>query len=218
MGKAVVVNISPYPVGKQFDFGYFEVPGCPASRAYSSMAIEDRRSMKDYGDGRYEPMRITGEEIARDLAETWKEHGVFVSSQEVPTEEEVEAARERRLAWYREIYSEAADSWTRYKQYRLINDRQRDAARELLKVGEISEAPEWMKASGHETGHMVCPACGGEIRVGVAVCRHCGAILDEARAQTYRLTSGWTPAPDSQAEESEPRKGESVARPGRNRG
>ncbi len=218
MGKAVVVNINPYAVGKQFDFGYFEVPGCPPSRAYSSMAIEDRRSMKDYGEGRYEPMRITGEEIARDLAETWKEHGVFVSVQEAPSEEELEAARGRRLAWYREIYSEGADSWTRYKQYRLINDRQRDAARELLKVGEISEPPEWMKASGHETGHMGCPACGGEIRVGVAVCRHCGAILDEARAQAYRLMSGWPSVPDSQAEGTEPRKGEGVGRPGRNRG
>ncbi len=218
MGRAVVVNINAYPVGKQFDFGYFEVPGCVPSKAYSSMAIEDRRSMKDYGDGRYEPMRIGGEEIARDLAETWKEHGVFVSSREVPTEEELKAARERRLAWYREIYAEAADSWIRYKQHRLINDRQRDAARELLRVGEISEAPEWMKASGEETGHMGCPACGGEIRVGVAVCRHCGAILDEARAQIYRLMGGPILAPDFEAEGSEPKGGERVVRPGRSRG
>lgn len=217
MGKAVVLNINPYPVGKQFDFGYFEVSACPPSEAYSSLTIEDRRSMKDYGDGRYEPMSVPGEEIARDLAESWRDHGVFVSLRDVPSEQELEAARERRLAWFREIYSEAADSWMRYKQYRLINDRQRDAARELLRVGEIPEPPEWLQASGPESGYVMCPACGGEIRVGVAVCRHCGAILDEARARTYRLGSG-SPAGDSQAEGSAMKQAEAIARPGRDRG
>lgn len=217
MGKAAVVNINRYPVGKQFDFGYFEVPGCSGLQPYSSLVIEDRRSMKDYGDGRYEPIKVPGEEIARDLAETWKDHGVFVSVNKVPTDTELEAARNRRLAWYREIYTEAVDSWTRYKQYRLINDRQRDAARELLKVGEIAELPEWVQASGPETGRMGCPACGGEIRYGAAVCRHCGAILDEPRAQSYGLAGkGRSVGPQEGGFESN--RGEIGVRLGRDRG
>lgn len=222
MGKAIVVNINAYPVGKQFDFGYFEVPACPPSESYSCLVIGDRRSMKDYGDGRYEPLSVPGEEIARDLAGTWENHGVFVTLREAPTEAELAAARERRLEWYREIYAEAADSWTRYKQYRLINDRQRDAARELLRVGEISESPEWLQASGPETGYGMCPACGGEIRVGVAVCRHCGAILDETRARNYRLGAASSPAaplptPGSDMSQAEARP-EASGRAGRNRG
>ncbi len=218
MGRAIVVNINPYPVGKQFDFGYFEVPARPPSESYSYLMVEDRRSMKDYGDGRYEPLSVSGEDIARDLAETWKDHGVFVTLREVPSQPELAAARERRLVWYREIYAEAADSWTRYKQYRLINDRQRDAARELLRVGEISESPEWLQASGPETGYAMCPACGGEIRVGVAVCRHCGAILDETRARNYRLGSVLPPAAPLPTQGSEMSQAEAPPRPGRNRG
>jgi hypothetical protein len=35
-----------------------------------------------------------------------------------------------------------------------------------------------------------CPACGEKVKIGVAVCKHCGAILDEDKAAKHGLGAG----------------------------
>jgi transcription initiation factor TFIIIB Brf1 subunit/transcription initiation factor TFIIB len=35
-----------------------------------------------------------------------------------------------------------------------------------------------------------CPACGEKVKIGAAVCKHCGAILDEDKAAKHGLDAG----------------------------
>ena len=35
-----------------------------------------------------------------------------------------------------------------------------------------------------------CPACGEKVKLAVAVCKHCGAILDAEKAAKHGLGSG----------------------------
>jgi len=46
-----------------------------------------------------------------------------------------------------------------------------------------------------------CPVCGEPVKVGVAICRHCGAVLDEAKAARYGVPlRAVAPAPPASAD------------------
>jgi len=63
----------------------------------------------------------------------------------------------------------------------LISDVQRRAARHLgldrpwlVKIAPMQE----------------CPVCGEPVKMGVALCRHCGAVLDEGKAARFGVLRG----------------------------
>jgi hypothetical protein len=157
-------------------------PGGPEGAAlpYSLLLITARGDAIDLGDNRRFPFTISAREIAEDLLQDLRDHGVFVCAGPRPTESELSAARDRRDAFYHQLVADGDSMWARGHSFREISDLHRRAAIALGIEREWAYVPVRMAD---------CPACGEKVKPGVAVCRHCRAILDPERAAKHGLTS-----------------------------
>jgi ribosomal protein L32 len=192
--RAVVANLSDQEYFSNLaTLGSYTVPARPESRsfgtgpgvAYSLSTVFGRWELFDLGDGRKGEKYWTAQEIAQSvLAEhnpdaDLRRFGVFLCSGAAPTEEEISAAQARQDAFYMEQIQQADLVYSRTPHRPdAITDVQRRAARALgidrpwlVKMSPMSE----------------CPACGDSVRAGAAVCRHCGAILDEEKAARFGI-------------------------------
>jgi len=108
--------------------------------------------------------------------------GVFLCAAETPLDQELSEAEARRTAFFREQVEQADALYARApNRPELISDVQRRAARHLgldrpwlVKIAPMQE----------------CPVCGEPVRIGVALCRHCGAVLDEGKAARFGVLRG----------------------------
>lgn len=154
-----------------------------AARPYSLLLITARGDALDLGDNRRFPFTISAREIAEDLLQDLRDHGVFVCAGPRPTEGELAAARDRRDAFYHQLVADGDAMWARGHSFREISDLHRRAAIALGIEREWAYVPVRMAD---------CPACGEKVKPGVAVCRHCRAILDPERAAKHGLTPSGT--------------------------
>jgi hypothetical protein len=130
------------------------------------------------GDNRRFPFLITAREIADDLLQDLQDHGMFVCSGPRPSDEELTAATERRDSYYHRLIGEGDTMWARGHSYREISDLHRRAAIAMGIEREWAYVPMRMSE---------CPACGEKVKTGVAVCKHCHAILDADKAAKHGL-------------------------------
>lgn len=161
-----------------------EGTGRPA-QPYSLLLISARGDAIDLGDNRRFPFTISAREIADDLLQDLRDHGVFVCAGPRPTEGELAAARERRDAFYQQLVADGDSMWARGHSFREISDLHRRAAIALGIEREWAFVPVRMAD---------CPACGEKVKPGVAVCKHCRAILDPERAAKHGLTVPGAPS------------------------
>ena len=142
------------------------------------LLITSRGDAIDLGDSRRLPFTISAREIAEDLLQDLHDHGIFVCAGLRPTAEELTTATERRDAYYHRLIGEGDTLWARGHSFREISDLHRRAAMTLGVEREWAYVP--MRTSD-------CPACGEKVKSGVAVCRHCHAILDREKAAHHGL-------------------------------
>lgn len=166
--------------------GVYHIPACakatPESPApYALLLISSRGDVIDLGDGRRLPFQITAHEIAVDLLQDLHDHGIFVCDGARPTPEELATATARRDAYYHRLIGEGDTLWARGHSFREISDLHRRAAMTIGVEREWAYVP--MRLSD-------CPACGEKVKAGVAVCRHCHAILDAEKAAKHGLPAG----------------------------
>jgi len=169
--------------------GVYHIPACAKPQPYALLLITSRGDVIDIGDGRRLPFAISAREIADDLIQDLQDHGIFVCAGARPTDAELTAATARRDAYYHRLIAEGDTLWARGHSFREISDMHRRAALALGVEREWAYVPMRL---------MDCPACGEKLKPGVAVCKHCGAILDEAKAAQHGLgqgTSAKRPAP-----------------------
>ena len=117
-------------------------------------------------------------EIAADLTQDLDVQGIFMCAGARPSKEEIAAAQTRRQDWYQQLVSEADTMWARGHSYREISDMHRRAALSLGIEREWAFVPQKM---------IECPACGENLKPHVAVCKHCGAVLDAEKAAKHGL-------------------------------
>jgi len=158
--------------------GVYHIPACPKGEAYALLLLSSRGDVIGLGDNRRFPFTITAREIADDLLQDLGDHGVFVCAGARPSEEELAAAAERREAYYHRLILDGDTMWARGHSYREISDMHRRAAIALGVEREWAYVP--MKMSE-------CPVCGEKVKLGVAVCKHCHAVLDAERAAKHGL-------------------------------
>ena len=179
--------------------GVYHIPACPKKiaseeqedltvrtpensestlRPYALLLITSRGDAIDLGDSRRLPFTISAREIAEDLLQDLHDHGIFVCEGPRPTSEELTTATERRDAYYHRLIAEGDTLWARGHSFREISDLHRRAAMTLGVEREWAYVP--MRMSD-------CPACGEKVKTGVAVCRHCHAILDKEKAAKHGL-------------------------------
>jgi hypothetical protein len=164
--------------------GVYHIPACAKKseeapgQPYALLLITSRGDAIDLGDSRRLPFTISAREIAEDLLQDLHDHGIFVCAGPRPTDEELTAATERRDAYYHRLIGEGDTLWARGHSFREISDLHRRAAMTLGVEREWAYVP--MRMSD-------CPACGEKVKSGVAVCRHCRAILDPEKAAKHGL-------------------------------
>jgi hypothetical protein len=183
---AVLANISDQEFfSNQATLGSYTVPARAAGEPYSLLSLFGRREMYDMGDDRKGEKYWTAKEIAQSvLAEhnpdaDLRRFGVFLCAGAHPTEQELTAAQARQDSFYLEQIHQADITYSRTPQRPdSITDVQRRAARALgidrpwlVKLAAMSE----------------CPACGGTVKAGAAICRHCGMIMDEEKAAKFGI-------------------------------
>ena len=161
--------------------GVYHIPACAKGEAYALLLLTSRGDALDLGDNRRFPFTISAREIAVDLLQDLQDHGVFVCAGARPAAEELTAARERRDAFYHRLIGEGDTMWARGHSFREISDLHRRAAISLGVEREWAYVPMRMND---------CPACGEKVKHGVAVCKHCSAILDAEKAAKHGLGLG----------------------------
>jgi hypothetical protein len=152
-------------------------PGGPV-QPYALVLITSRGDVIDIGDGRRLPFAISAREIADDLVQDLQDHGIFVCAGARPTDSELTAAAARRDAYYHRLIAEGDTLWARGHSFREISDMHRRAALSIGVEREWAYVPMRL---------VDCPACGEKLKPGVAVCKHCGAILDREKAAQHGL-------------------------------
>lgn len=160
--------------------GVYHIPACPRGEPYALLLLSARPDALDLGDNRRFPFVISAREIADDLLQDLQDHGIFVCAGPRPAKDELAEAAARRDAFYFRLVTEADVMWARGHSYREISDLHRRAAIALGMEREWAYVPVRM---------VDCPACGEKVKPGVAVCKHCHAILDTAKAAQHGLAA-----------------------------
>jgi hypothetical protein len=158
--------------------GVYHIPACPKGEAYALVLITPRGDALDLGDNRRFPFTISAREIAEDLLQDLHDHGVFVCAGPRPSPQELAASISRRDTYYHRLVSDGDTMWARGHSFREISDLHRRAAIALGVEREWAYVPTRMAE---------CPACGERVKPEVAVCKHCGAILDAEKAAKHGL-------------------------------
>ena len=191
--QAVIANITEQSYTAHRTYGTFRISGRAAGEEFALTRVTPRTAVMDYGDKRILPLAITAREIADDLCREVNsdagEHsflGVFVCAADVPTEDELRAARSRLEEFYRALVAAADREWERSHSFLFIHDVQRRAA------GHLGLNKEWYYQA-RETAE--CPGCGERVKPGVAKCKSCGAILDHEKALALGLLQPSAEAP-----------------------
>jgi hypothetical protein len=166
--------------------GVYHIPACAKGDTHALLLITSRGDVIDLGDGRRLPFSISAREIADDLLQDLHDHGLFVCAGARPTTEELAAAVTRRDAYYHRLIAEGDTLWARGHSFREISDLHRRAAMAIGAEREWAYVP--MRLSD-------CPACGEKVKSGVAVCKHCRAILDAEKAAQHGLRGAAAPDP-----------------------
>lgn len=174
--QASIASVSDQDFYITRTYGVFHIPARPKSEEYAIVFVTPRGDAIDLGDNRRFPFVISPREIAEDIIQDLQRHGIFVCAAERPSQAELASARDVRDAWYRQLVVEADEMWARGHSYREISDMHRRAAMAMKLEREWAYVPQ---------RSVECPACGEKLKVGVALCKHCGATLDADRAAKY---------------------------------
>lgn len=173
-----IVNIGDQQWVLTRTYGSYIIPACPKGERCATLRIEGRVDRADIGDKRYSEFYFSAKQIAGDLVADLADHGVFVAAGDEPADEEISAARARLTEFYKKLVFEADMEWGRHHNYTLLSDLHRRAAFALGIEKEWAYVPEAL---------VDCPACGGKVKPRVAVCTHCGAVLDREKAEQFGL-------------------------------
>jgi hypothetical protein len=158
--------------------GVYHIPACAKGEPCALLLVTSRGDVIDLGDNRRLPFTTSAREIAHDLIQDLHDHGVFVCAGARPTADELAAATARRDAYYHRLIAEGDTLWARGHSYREISDMHRRAAMSLGVEREWAYVPMHLQE---------CPACGEKVKAGVAICKHCHAILDAEKAAQHGL-------------------------------
>ncbi|HEY7855793.1 MAG TPA: hypothetical protein VIC32_05070 [Terriglobales bacterium] len=181
-----IVNLQPFAVTVNLgELGVVALPPASENEPLQKLVIKDYRfSMRDLGDGNFTPVSILPSEIAKEVVREYGETGgvFWYEGDGDPKAADVAAARERQMEWYRKLYQQGVDSWSRYHQHKMLTDRQRDAARALVRSGDVAELPEWVTMTRAQSDRRPCPMCGEDIKIVAKVCRFCRSTVEPFEA------------------------------------
>lgn len=168
-------------------YGCYLIKGIADGQAFTSMKIQGRLEHIDQGDEKYTQQITDASEIAADLAGQANDGilvpegiesfmGVFVSPTEEPSAKLLAAMTEKLMAFWVAQVQLGDQFWDDPKDHKNISSLMRRAAK------ATRQTRPWT----YEVKSMTtCPACSSSIPHGLAICKDCGALLDEEKARKY---------------------------------
>jgi len=122
--------------------GVYHIPARATGEPYALVTITSRGDALDLGDNRRFPFTISARDIAEDLLQDLREHGIFVCAGERASAEELASATARRDAYYHQLISEGDTMWARGHSFREISDlhRRGDRTRRRTRMGLRADA------------------------------------------------------------------------------
>lgn len=200
--EATVCSILPREDGQAFTIanrthGIYYVNHPKAGEVFALSKIPWKRDFADVGD--YDPaytrrsgiekrkeFTFDARQIANDLCKGINDNGpgegsffgVFVCDGAEPTVAELENAKNRLERYFMQTIAAADAQWSANPRHDLISGIAKRGAR-YLKL----DRP-WLSTYQQKEE---CPVCGESIKPGVAICRSCGAILDEEKAAKFGI-------------------------------
>jgi hypothetical protein len=183
-GHVWLINLTDQNWVFQRTYGVYVIAGTKAGEPYTSLQINGRIETMDIGDDKCQQQFTEAEDIADDLAHqandgivclpgTESFMGVFVSPTEDPAPRVLAEMTAKLMAFYDAQIVLADQWWDDPATHKNISSLPRRAA------AIRHQTRPWTYES---VNTMACPDCGVSVRVGLAFCRECGAILDEQKA------------------------------------
>jgi predicted RNA-binding Zn-ribbon protein involved in translation (DUF1610 family) len=182
-----------FRIRRGYNWATLFIPGCEEGQEYTSLFVEDHVMNKVHHD-EYDaskailtPFEIPAATIVQDFfsTELIGLKGCFVPAGEIPTSAELAKARQTRKAYLLRLVGEGDIEWSRSGSVVNITGEAKRAC------AELGIDNDWANLAPAET--FECPACGEKLRVGVALCKSCGAILDRDKAAKFGLLESSVP-------------------------
>lgn len=161
------------------------VDPCTPGEEYHATRIDTAIDQMDIGDKRSIRVEIFGEDIAKDavrmvnsdIGEGESFAGVFFSYTQEPDAKELKAAKEKWTAINKKWVVEGRALYAQAHRVEIIPAYCRKAVKELGLEEEWAYDPRQMSD---------CPAgCGEKVAPSAAICKGCGAVIDEEKARKF---------------------------------
>lgn len=165
--------------GLQRTYGSYSVFGRKPNEPYSVTQVHGRIELMDEGDEKYGMQATECEEIAADLCAQCNDAiltgegqpasfmGVFVSPT-IPPPPALLREMQQKLAEFQDAQISLADTfWDEPANHKNISSLMRKCAKARNQTRPWTYEP---------TNQHVCPACGSNVKTGVAICKDCGAV------------------------------------------
>lgn len=184
-----ICSIAPeeFKIKRSYNWNGIVLPGCKKGQPYSSLVISDHTDLRvvaiDHWAEHSEktPINIPAQQIVTDFfaTENLLAKGAFVPAGDEPTAEEIATAHATRRSYLEKCVRDGDSEFSRAHRVDDIPGEWKRACQELRVTRD------WAFAAPEPT--FECPVCGEHLKMGVALCRSCGAILDKEKAAQYGL-------------------------------
>lgn len=200
MSTATVValyGIEPVSVLER-SYGRFKLPYRKAGQRFGKLVVPDQDDViltkigDTHSQDKYRTDTVSGRAVAEDLIndETLSAVGYFViDGNRDPTDEELASAESLERANLAKVIQACDTNW----------ERKRDASGFGLgqyACRRMGVEREWAPKAEAMTE---CPGCGERVKMNVAICKHCGAILDRGKAEKLGMLPASIPATEEAA-------------------
>lgn len=189
MGKTIrICSIAPeeFKIKRSYNFNALIIPACDGDK-FTSLDVTDHTDYRiihtEYDAAKAEriPENIPAQTIVTDFfsTENLENMGCFVPKAQEPTEKELETARRKRVSYLQKCIQDGDIEYARSQRVDEIPGVWKRYCEEL------GVERDWAFLAPKPT--FDCPVCGEDLKMGVAVCRSCGAVLDKKKAAQYGL-------------------------------
>lgn len=182
-----VINLSETTHVLQRTYGAYFIEGIKEGEQYTVTKVHGRIATLDEGDNVRSQQIIEADEIAACICMQINEGilckegyesfgGAFVSETNPPSPKDLKKNIAKLMSFYDGQIELADQFWDDPHDHKNISSLMRRAARIR------NQSRPWTYLS---VEMLACPACGVNVRVGLAICKECGAILDEEKARKF---------------------------------
>jgi hypothetical protein len=191
----LICSVAPetFKIKRSYNWNGLTIPPCAPEKPYTSLLVEDHMDEKVSAIDHWAehsihtPFPIEAQVIVADFFanEKLKQKGCFIPAGEIPTEKEIATARDTRRAYLLDCVNKGDGEYSRTGRIDDISGEWKRAA------SELGMNVEWAKMAPPPKPAMFdCPVCGENLKVGVAVCKSCGVVLDKEKLAAYTFACG----------------------------